>query len=157
MGLFLGFRFGSIDLPLCFYTNTIQILLLLLCRTAWNQGGWSGVLLSYRIFFTYPGPFLFFHMTLIITLSSYVKNCVVILWELNWICWLLLVRWLFLLLIEIFPSSNIFYFLLQRHRFLPYRSFTCFIRITPIYFILFVAIVKGVISMISFSARLSFV
>jgi hypothetical protein len=41
-------------------------------------------------------------------------------------------------------------------KFLSYRSFTCFVRVTPRYFILFVTIVKGVVSLISFSAYLSF-
>ena len=41
-------------------------------------------------------------------------------------------------------------------RFLSYRSFTCLVRVTPKYVILFVTIVKGVISLISFSAYLSF-
>jgi hypothetical protein len=36
-----------------------------------------------------------------------------------------------------------------------YRSFTCLIRITPSYFILFVTIVKGVVSLISLSVCLS--
>jgi hypothetical protein len=40
---------------------------------------------------------------------------------------------------------------------LSYRSFTCFLRVTPTYFILFLAIVKRVFSLISFSAHLSFV
>jgi hypothetical protein len=41
-------------------------------------------------------------------------------------------------------------------KFLSYRSFSCLDRITPRYFILFVNIVKGVVSLISFSAHLSF-
>jgi hypothetical protein len=41
-------------------------------------------------------------------------------------------------------------------KFFSYRSFTGLVRITPKYFILFVTIVKGVISLISFSSRLSF-
>jgi hypothetical protein len=40
---------------------------------------------------------------------------------------------------------------------LLYISFTCLVRVTPRYFILFVAIMKGVVSLISFSACLSFV
>ena len=40
--------------------------------------------------------------------------------------------------------------------FLSYRSFTCLVRVTSRYYILFVTIVKGVISLISFSACLSF-
>ena len=39
---------------------------------------------------------------------------------------------------------------------LSYRSFTCLVRVTPRYFTLFVAIVKGVVSLIYFSACLSF-
>jgi hypothetical protein len=41
-------------------------------------------------------------------------------------------------------------------KFLSYRSFTCLVRVTPRYFILFVTIVKGVIALISFSSFLSF-
>ena len=41
-------------------------------------------------------------------------------------------------------------------KFLSYRSFTCLVSVTPRYFMLFVAIVKGVISLISFSVCLSF-
>ena len=40
-------------------------------------------------------------------------------------------------------------------KFLSYRSFTCLVRVTPRYFILFVAIGKGDVSLISFSAHLS--
>jgi hypothetical protein len=42
-------------------------------------------------------------------------------------------------------------------KFLSNRSFTCLVRVIPRYFILFVTIVKGVVSLISFSARLFFV
>ena len=38
VGLFLDLQFYSIDQPVCFYGNTMQFLLLLLCSTAWNQG-----------------------------------------------------------------------------------------------------------------------
>jgi hypothetical protein len=37
-----------------------------------------------------------------------------------------------------------------------YKFFTCLVRVTPRFFILFVAIVKGVISLVSFSTHLSF-
>jgi hypothetical protein len=37
------------------------------------------------------------------------------------------------------------------------RSFTCFVRVTPRHFILFVAIVKGVVSLISLLACLSLI
>jgi hypothetical protein len=42
-------------------------------------------------------------------------------------------------------------------KFLSYRSFTCLDRVTSRYFILLVVIVKDVVSLISFSAHLSFV
>ena len=42
-------------------------------------------------------------------------------------------------------------------KFLSYRSVACLVRVTPRYFILFVAIVKAVVSLISSSACLSFV
>jgi hypothetical protein len=42
-------------------------------------------------------------------------------------------------------------------KFLSYKFLTCLVRVTPGYFILFVAIVKGAISLISFSAHLSLV
>ena len=44
-------------------------------------------------------------------------------------------------------SSSISFF--KDLKFLPYKSFTCLVRVTPIYFMLFVAIVKGVDSLIS--------
>jgi hypothetical protein len=37
---------------------------------------------------------------------------------------------------------------------LSFRSFTCLVRVTPGYFILFVAIMKGVVSLITYSACL---
>ena len=54
---------------------------------------------------------------------------------------------------EIFPSSEIsFNFFLQRleESFLSYRSFTSLVRVTTRYFMLFVTIVKDVVSLISF-------
>jgi hypothetical protein len=42
-------------------------------------------------------------------------------------------------------------------KFLSYRSFTSLVRVMPRYFILFVTIEKGVVSLIYFSACLSFV
>jgi hypothetical protein len=38
VGSFLGLWFDPIDLPTCFYTNTMQFLLLLLGSTVWSQG-----------------------------------------------------------------------------------------------------------------------
>ena len=52
-------------------------------------------------------------------------------------------------------SSSISF--LRDFKLLSYRSFTCLLRVIPRYFILFVAIVKGIVSPISLSAYLSFV
>ena len=51
-------------------------------------------------------------------------------------------------------SSSISFF--SDLKVLSFRSFTCLVRITTGYFILFVAIVKGIIYLISFSACLYF-
>ena len=50
-------------------------------------------------------------------------------------------------------SSSISFF--KDLKFLSYRSSTCLVRITPRYFMLFVAIVKGDVSLISSPALLS--
>jgi hypothetical protein len=55
---------------------------------------------------------------------------------------------------HILRSSLISFF--RDLKFLSYRSFTCLVRVTPRYFILFVTIVKGT-SLISFPVCLSFV
>ena len=52
-------------------------------------------------------------------------------------------------------SSSISF--LKDLKFLSYKSSTCLVRVTPRYFMLFVAIVKGVDSLISSPALLSFV
>ena len=55
-------------------------------------------------------------------------------------------------------SSEVFFdFFLQRDlKFCSYRFFTCLVRVTPRYFILFVTNVKDVVSLISFSVPSSF-
>jgi hypothetical protein len=56
---------------------------------------------------------------------------------------------------SIFPSSSDFnFFFFRGLKFLSHRS--CLVRVPLRYFILLVAIVKGVVSLISFSAYLSF-
>ena len=52
-------------------------------------------------------------------------------------------------------SSSVSFF--KDLKFLSYRSFTSLVRVTPKHFMLFVAIVKGDVSLISFSTHLSFV
>ena len=49
-------------------------------------------------------------------------------------------------------SSSISFF--KDLKFFLYNSFTCMVRVTPRYFVLFVAIVKGDVSLISFSVHL---
>jgi hypothetical protein len=51
-------------------------------------------------------------------------------------------------------SSSIYFF--RDLKFLSYRSFTCLFRVTPRYCILFLTIVKDVISLVFFSVSLSF-
>ena len=53
-------------------------------------------------------------------------------------------------------TCNLIYFF-RDLKFFSYRSFASIVRVTPRYFILFVTIVKGVVSLISFSSCLSFV
>ena len=36
--IFLDLQFNSIDQPICFYTNTMNIKLLFLCNMVWSQG-----------------------------------------------------------------------------------------------------------------------
>ena len=76
-----------------FYNNTRQILLLLLCSTAWSQG-WlflhkifncSGLVLQFRDFFCLLRKFRIF-------LSGIVSE---FWWALHWICRLVLVKWSF--------------------------------------------------------------
>jgi hypothetical protein len=58
---------------------------------------------------------------------------------------------------DIFLYSDIFFNFFKNYKFLSYKCFICFIRVTPKYFILFEAIMKDVLSLISFSVCLSFV
>ena len=85
-------------------------------------------------------------------------------WGLHWIYWLLLIGLPFLLFILpiqehgrsfCFQISSIFIF---RHlKFLSYTFFTSLVSVTLRYFMLFVAIIKDNVSLISFSVLLSFV
>ena len=69
LGIFLSLQFDSIDQSVCFCTNTMQFLSLLLCSTAWGQGWWF-----LSKFFYCSGLFwlfleFFFHIKLQIALS----------------------------------------------------------------------------------------
>jgi hypothetical protein len=54
-----------------------------------------------------------------------------------------------------FLRSSLISFL-RNLKLLSYRPFTCLVRFTPRYFILFVALLKGIVSLISFLACVSF-
>ena len=122
-----------------------------------------GVPLLYRIVLAILG-FLFFHMKLIIDLSRSVKNCVgiLIVTSLNlYIAFGKIAIFTMLILptqehgppFHFLVSSSISFF--KDLKFLSYSSSTCLVKVTPRYFILFMAIVKGDVSLISFSAHLS--
>lgn len=92
------------------------------------------------------------------------KNCVGILLDLHWVYILLLVRQYFYYVNPVDPwaweicsTFDSFDFFLQRLKFLSYRPFTCFIRVTLRHFILFEIIVKCLVSLILFSVCFSFV
>jgi hypothetical protein len=67
-----------------------------------------------------------------------------------------------MLIVPVHEHGRYLYFLrftisfLRDLKLLSYRSFTCVVRITTRYFILFMAIGKGVVSLISLSACLAF-
>jgi hypothetical protein len=113
-----------------------------------------------RIVFSILG-FWPFQMDLRIVLSMSLKNCVRILMGIAWNLQITFGRMasftMFILPIHEhgillhFQSFSLISFL-RDLKLLSYRSFTCLVRVTPRYFILFVAIVKGVVSLISFSA-----
>ena len=134
----------------------------------------SGMLISlevsllYRVVFTIL-CFLFFHMKLIIVLAKSMKNS----WDFDgdWIDQkqlnlLLLVGspFFIMLIIPIQEHERSFHFLVsssisffKNKKFLLNRSFTSLVSVTTGYFMLFVAIVKCDVSVISFSAPLLFV
>ena len=125
----------------------------------------SAILLLLSIVFTIL-RFLPFQMNLRIALSMSLKSCVGILMGIALNLQIAFGKMdIFTMLIlpihehgralHFLRSSLIYFF--RDLKFLSYRSFICLVRVTPRYFILFVAIVKGVVFLISFSSCLSFV
>ena len=97
-------------------------------------------------------------MKLIIVFSRSVKNCVGILMGIAFGRITIFI----ILILPIQEYGRSFHFLVSSSisftkdlKFLPNRSFTSFVSVTPRYFMLFVAIVKGDLSLIFFSASLS--
>ena len=120
-------------------------------------------LLLYKVILAILG-LLFFHIKLTIVLSRSVKNCT---WVLMGIVLKLFIAFgniaIFTMLIlpkQVHGKS--FHFLVSSlnsffrdSKFLCYRSFTFFVSVPPRVFMLFVAIVKGDASLISFSSNVS--
>ena len=115
-----------------------------------DSPGFSFIVKNY---FHYSG-FLTFQMNLRTALSVSLKNCVGILMGISlnlWIAFVCMANFAMLILpvpehgrcFSLLWSSISF---LRDLKFFSNRSFTCLIRVTPRYFILFVAIVKGVVS-----------
>ena len=121
--------------------------------------------LLYKIFWAIL-EFLFFHIKLIIVLSKFVKNFVGILMGIALDLQIAFGRTAIftMLILPIQEQGRSFHFLVSSSisffknlKFLSSRSFTSLVRVTPRYFMLFVAIVKGDVSLISLSAFSSFV
>ena len=121
------------------------------------------VLLFYRIVLAILG-FWFFHVKLIIVLSRSVKNFVLVLMGIALNLYIAFGR-ISIFAMSILPiqehgrsshflvSSSITFF--KNLKFLSNRSFTSLVSVTLRYFMLFVAIVKGDVSLISFSTLLT--
>jgi len=159
VGSFLCLQLCSTELPVCMPIP----YKLLLCNTAWGQRWWFPQKVFYCwVEFCYPG-FYVNQMTANCTFYLYKELCrnifgdgiesVDCLWQnghfyhihpANLWAW------------EIFQSSETFFNFFRDLKFLSYRFFTCLVQVTASYFILFGTIVKGVISLISFSACLPF-
>jgi len=92
------------------------------------------------------------------------KNCIGFWWKLHCICRLLVVVWPFsiMLILVIHEYGRSFYLLrfsicfFQDLKLLSYKTSTCLVRVSTKYCILLETIVKGAVSLISFSVCLSF-
>lgn len=138
-----------------FITNVLYFSL-----KAGTDGDFSRSSFIIQDYLSYPGSFLFFHVKLRLALSMSVRDGVGVLT--HWICRLhfgkMAIFTMLILLVHehgrsfhlmIFPS-----FILQRFEVLVLQIFHCLVRVTQRYFILPVAIVKGVVYLIPFSAHL---
>ena len=118
--------------------------------------------LLYRIVFTFLG-FSFFLMKLSIILLRSVENCAEILTEITLNLYIAFGKIAIFMNVDLtyprawesFLFCDIFFSFFKDLKFLSYRSFTCLVSVTPSYFMLSVAIVNGVVSLISLSAPLS--
>ena len=114
---------------------------------------------------SYPGWFSFSIWSWVLFLWDMWRTVLRFWWGFHWICRLLFIRCHFYYInptnlracrtlhLWISPAISVF----KDLKFLSYRSFACWVRATPRYFILFVATVKGVAFLTSFSVYLFFV
>ena len=103
-------------------------------------------------------------MKLGIVLSRPVKIVLGFLWGLHYVCRLLLVGWpniFTILILPIHKHRRSFHLLIASTvsfrrvlKFLSYRYFTCSVRVMPGYFVIFVSIMKCVVSVILYQATL---
>jgi hypothetical protein len=147
MGSFLGLQFYYIDLPVCHCTSTMEFFGVFVCLFVlfFLNHNCSVIQLEVRDGDSTRGSFIvensFCYPRFFVILDEF-ANFPFYLHEHG--------RSFHLL-----RSSSISFF--RDLKFLSYRSFTSFVRVTPKYFILFVTILKAVVSLISFSPCLSFV
>ena len=157
MDLSLGFLFCSIDLYFCLCASTILSWWLLLCSIAWSQAGWFFQVPFFflKIALAIQG-FLYFHTHCEIICSSCVKNTVGSLIGIALNLQIALGTILiFTILILLTHEHGIFLHLLVSSLIsftsVLYRSLVSLGRYIPNYFILFIAMVNGIVSLISLS------
>ena len=146
-----------------FHANIIQFLLVFLCSTDWSRDGdtsWSSFIVLTFLGFVVAIVvvvlfcFVLFIRSWVLFFQGLSRNVMVFWLELWWFCRLLLVRLLFsLLFLLIHEHGRSFYLLISSSKsffkdlkILSYRSFTFLVGVTLKCFILFVAILKGVVS-----------
>ena len=160
MDLSLGFLFCSIDLCFCLCASTILSWWLWLCSRARSQAGW---------FLQFHSSFsrLLWLFKVFCNFIQIVKLFVLILWKIPLEAWQGL-HWIYRLLWVVYSFSKYwfswsmnmvyfsiylcpFWFFHQCFLFSIYRSLVSLGRYIPNYFILFIAMVNGIVSLISLS------
>lgn len=171
MSLYLWFSFDSIDQPVfvkrpfifCYHSCVVELEI--------REDNTSGISLIVQYRFSYHGNFIFpwevqFVFAYEVQYYSF-KICKELSWDFNLDfiesigCFLQNVHFYYvnpnyLWTCEIFPSSDIFsnsFF--SDLGILSCMSLTCLLKVTPWYFLLFVDIMIGIVSLISFSSLLS--
>ena len=142
VGSFLGLQFYSVGLLVSLYQKHdifITIALWYILRSGMVIS--RAILLLLGIVFAILG-FMLFQINLSISFSILWRNELELWWGLHWIRRLLLARWTFFsILILLINDHGIFFHLLRSSlislfrdlMFLSFRSFPCFVRVTPRY------------------------